>query len=274
MEPPSYVLGHSTWELERLARQARLVDPFTRRFFERAGIGAGMRVLDVGSGAGDVALLLAGLVGRSGWVTGVDRSAVALDTARRRVRERSLGNVSFVEGDLARVTFDTPFDAIAGRYVLMFQPDATSLLRALSRHARSGTIVVFHEPDWDGARTRPACPLYDQCIRWIVQAIQGTGADEHMGAKLHAAFVDAGLPAPRMGLETQIGGAGGEDAEDTARLITDIVRTIAPEMERLGVASAGDIGIDTLHERVMGEMIERRAVVVGRSEIGAWCRLP
>jgi SAM-dependent methyltransferase len=250
-----------------------MVDPFTRRFFERAGIGAGMRVLDVGSGAGDVALLLTDLVGPSGSVTGVDRSAVALDTARRRAGERSLGNVSFVNGDLTRVTFDTPFDAIAGRYVLMFQPDAASLLRALSRHARPGTIVVFHEPDWDGARSRPACPLYDRCIRWIVEAIRGTGADEHMGAKLHAAFIDAGLPVPQMGLETQIGGAGGEGAEDAARLITDIVRTIAPELERLGVANAGDIGIDTLHERVMGEMIDRRAVVVGRSEIGAWCRL-
>ena len=67
-----YILGHSAQELARLNAQARLVEPITRRFFQEAGIGAGMRVLDVGSGAGDVALLAAELVGSSGTVVGVD----------------------------------------------------------------------------------------------------------------------------------------------------------------------------------------------------------
>ena len=46
-------------ELERLHLQAKLVDPITRQFLNEAGIVPGMRVLDVGSGAGDVAFLLA-----------------------------------------------------------------------------------------------------------------------------------------------------------------------------------------------------------------------
>src|SRR5438477_11537486 len=91
----SYVLGHSQRELERLGTQARRVDPMTRRFFEAAGIAPGMRVLDVGSGAGHTALLLADLVGAGGEVVGVDRSATALATARARVAKRSLGNVTF-----------------------------------------------------------------------------------------------------------------------------------------------------------------------------------
>jgi 2-polyprenyl-3-methyl-5-hydroxy-6-metoxy-1,4-benzoquinol methylase len=51
-----YVLGHSEVELKRLATQARLIDPITRRFLVSAGIREGMRVLDVGSGVGDVAI--------------------------------------------------------------------------------------------------------------------------------------------------------------------------------------------------------------------------
>lgn len=62
----AYVLGHSEAELKRLATQARLIDPITRRFLVSAGIREGMRVLDVGSGVGDVAILLAGLVGQRG----------------------------------------------------------------------------------------------------------------------------------------------------------------------------------------------------------------
>jgi hypothetical protein len=59
---PAYSLGHSDRELERLRVQARLIDPITRRFFVDAGIAPGMRVLDVGSGVGNVAFLAAELV--------------------------------------------------------------------------------------------------------------------------------------------------------------------------------------------------------------------
>jgi ubiquinone/menaquinone biosynthesis C-methylase UbiE len=77
----NYVLGHSGRELERLRRQAQLVNPITRQYLVEAGIEAGMHVLDVGSGAGDVAFLAAELVGPSGQVVGVDRSPDALALA-------------------------------------------------------------------------------------------------------------------------------------------------------------------------------------------------
>src|SRR6266513_4858996 len=86
----AYALGHSDRELDRLAVQARLVDPITRGFFRDAGIVAGMRVLDVGSGAGDVAFLAADLVGAKGEVVGTDRSGAALAKARQRADARSL----------------------------------------------------------------------------------------------------------------------------------------------------------------------------------------
>ena len=73
----AYALGHSDRELQRLNVQGRLIGPITRRFFTDAGIGEGMRVLDVGSGAGDVAFLAADLIGATGEVIGTDRSAAA-----------------------------------------------------------------------------------------------------------------------------------------------------------------------------------------------------
>jgi cyclopropane fatty-acyl-phospholipid synthase-like methyltransferase len=59
----SYMLGHSDQELARLSEQARIIGPITRRFFLEAGLTPGMRVLDIGSGAGDVSFLVADLVG-------------------------------------------------------------------------------------------------------------------------------------------------------------------------------------------------------------------
>jgi len=134
----TYALGHSDRELERLAVQARLIDPITRRFFRDAGIVPGMRVLDVGSGVGDVAFLAAELVGETGEVVGVDRAPAALVAATRRADALSLRNVSFCEGDPAEMTFKQPFDAVVGRYVLMFQHDPTTMLRKLVAHVRPG----------------------------------------------------------------------------------------------------------------------------------------
>jgi ubiquinone/menaquinone biosynthesis C-methylase UbiE len=85
-----YVLGHSAQELERLSTQARLYEPFTMQFFRDAGIKAGMRVLDVGCGSGDVSFLAARMVGPMGEVVGVDRAPAAVATATRRTLELHL----------------------------------------------------------------------------------------------------------------------------------------------------------------------------------------
>src|SRR5437660_10359430 len=63
-----YALGSTDAEHERLIWQAARVAPITERLFREAGIGSGQRVLDIGSGVGDVAILAARLVGPSGEV--------------------------------------------------------------------------------------------------------------------------------------------------------------------------------------------------------------
>jgi ubiquinone/menaquinone biosynthesis C-methylase UbiE len=59
-------------------RQAWLLEPLTERLFQEAGIGHGMRVLDLGCGMGDVAMLAGRLVGPSGRVVAVDRDALVV----------------------------------------------------------------------------------------------------------------------------------------------------------------------------------------------------
>src|SRR6516164_9494045 len=94
-----YALGHSEQELERLSRQAELFEPFTRQLFEQARITKGMRVLDVGCGSGDVALLASELVGPSGKVIGADQAISAVQRATERARARQIANVQFFKGD-------------------------------------------------------------------------------------------------------------------------------------------------------------------------------
>lgn len=264
-----YVLGHSAGEIERLNRQAALIGPFTRRFFQEAGVSAGLRVLDVGSGAGDVAFLAREIVGDNGEVVGVDRSEQGIETARARAAARGWRNVTFHVGDPSEMTFDQPFDVVLGRYVLMFQPDPAAMLRRLANHVRRGGIIVFHEADCSDARSIPVVSTYDRCWKWVIAALQG--ADTSLGAKFPSIFIRAGLPSPTMRLEALAGGAG--ESSNCIDLVVGLVATLLPQIERLGVATASEVDLGTLHDRLVNETVAASSLLVARSEIGAWCRV-
>jgi 2-polyprenyl-3-methyl-5-hydroxy-6-metoxy-1,4-benzoquinol methylase len=121
-----YALGYSEQEAERLKIQAQFLRGLTETFFRAAGVGEGMRVLDVGCGVGDVAMLAADLAGPSGTVLGVDRDAGSIDKARLRAAERGYAQrVSFERVDPTEFQTTEKFDAVVGRYVLLYQSDPT-----------------------------------------------------------------------------------------------------------------------------------------------------
>src|SRR5690348_13961206 len=100
---PTYVLGRSEEETSRLEQQAELFKSSTRLVFKEAGITTGMKVLDLGSGSGDVAFLVAELVGSTGHVVGVDLNPAIVATARMRAQAAGITNVSFIVGDIREV---------------------------------------------------------------------------------------------------------------------------------------------------------------------------
>lgn len=268
----SYGPGHADYEVERLQAQARLIEPMTRRWLVEAGIRTGLRVLDVGSGVGDVALLAAELVGPTGEVVGTDRVDTPLALAAERAAARRLTNLRFLVCDPAETTFDEPFDAVVGRYVLMYQPDPAAMVRRLVTHLRPGGVVMFHEPYRGGVRSFPPVPTYDRGWQLVDDTFKATGADSITGIKLHAIFVAAGLPAPAMRWESVI--AGGGECSDHIHFEVDPVRTMLPHMERLGLATAAELDVDTFADRVRDELIATGGVIVGRSEVAAWSRAP
>ena len=269
MRSGGYVLGHAERELHRLGSQARLVDPITRRFFATSGIAAGMRVLDVGSGAGHTAALLADLVGPRGEVVGIDAARAAVDTASRRAAEAGLANVSFRQGDPAEIAFDAPFDAIAGRYVLMFVPDPAPWLARVARHLRPGGVVAFHEPDWSGALCVPSVAEFDRVCARIRSALAGGGADDTLGLRLAGLFAAAGLPPPVLGIDAVIG--AGPTAPDAVRLVTDLATTLRPDMQRLGILPAGAPDFEELAGTILAAL-GPTGTIVARAECGAWTR--
>jgi SAM-dependent methyltransferase len=269
--PNDYALGHNHEELQRLIGQSRFLGELTEEVLRAAGLRPGMRVLDVGCGAGDVSFLAATLVGREGSVVGVDRSAEATALAKRRAMDVGLANVSFVTQDLLELATEARFDAIVGRLVLMYFPEPEVLLRRLIQLLVPGGIVAFHEFDVTSATSVPHVPLFARSIVRVSETLRCTRAEPRMGLRLPQTFRQAQLPTPRMIAHARIGTAA--DAAIFHQL-AGITRTLLPVMEQNGIATAAEVAIDTLAERLQRAVQTADATVVAPLFVGAWTWVP
>lgn len=266
--PDDYALGRSETETERLILQSQLFGHLTRHFFVSAGITTGMRVLDVGAGAGDVALTSADLVGPQGLVIGVDTNGDILETARRRIETAGWSNVEFLHGDIGRLELGDDFDAVVGRWVLMYVPDPAELLRTLAGRVRRGGIVAFQESDLANLpRPYPPVPLHEQVAEWTTPPPGAPGPDVEMGLKLFQTFLAAGLPAPQLRVDAAIG--GGPDWPGY-RYLAGTVRSLLPFLERVGAVTAAEVDIDTLEARLRDEVVAVNGIQILPSLLGAW----
>jgi 2-polyprenyl-3-methyl-5-hydroxy-6-metoxy-1,4-benzoquinol methylase len=268
-ESQDYPLGYSAQEARRLADQGALVEELTEDVFRRAGLRPGMQVLDIGSGVGDVSLLAARMVGSDGGVLGIDKALSSVEVARRRVAALGVRNVHFEESDLALFATDQKFDAIVGRFVLLYLPDPARVLRNLSRHLRRGAIVAFQELDMSQVSQVPASELFMQARRWILEAFAIGGAELDMGTKLYTTFLRAGLPAPNMIAATQV--ACGPTSPGYEYMVR-VLRSLLPLIERTGAANVAEIGIETLAARLRDDAVANDRVIFLPRVVGAWAR--
>lgn len=119
----------------------------TTWLFVQAGIATGMRVLDVGSSAGEIAMLLAELVGPTGSIVSVELHPALLKTAQERTSRAGLTNVSWHAGDFCDLALEQEFDAVVGRNSLIYLSDSTAVLRQCVEHLRPDGVVAFQEVD-------------------------------------------------------------------------------------------------------------------------------
>jgi ubiquinone/menaquinone biosynthesis C-methylase UbiE len=269
-----YALGHSSNELDRLTIQAKLLEPFTRRVFQQAGIAAGMSVLDVGSGSGDVAFLVRELVGPEGKVLGTDRAPEALERARERAAALGYSNVTFVQGDPVEMPAKQAFDAAVGRFVLMYYPSPADALRGVARHVRAGGVLAFQEADNGGARSFPPVPLFERFFELNLRAHELSGADPRMGLNLYPAFVAAGLPAPQMEANAGIMGSQDPFLEHLFAFFAQTLRSMAPAIIKHGLATEEELGVDTFAQRITEAFRAAGGVLLSPPFVGAWTRTP
>jgi ubiquinone/menaquinone biosynthesis C-methylase UbiE len=273
MEDADYAFDRGRAEYERLIEQAEIFRPLTERMLRSAGVGAGMHVLDIGCGAGDVSFLVSALVGPEGSVTGVDLDGDAVGLAEQRRAAHGLTNVSFRQADARSLDPGRLFNAAVGRFVLMFMPDPTQALRLVAGRVRPGGILAFCETAASVTVT-PAGqqPVLAALLALFTSAFERSGARPGIGAELYSRMRDAGLqPDPRPLAELVL-----YPARDTIayRRWALFARSMLPKIVEYGLATEDElrhrVGHDLRDELLTGTGL----VPLSWLMIGQWARVP
>ncbi len=267
MPAADYTMGHSALELDRLMAQAAVMRPVTERLLLKAGLRAGMRVLDIGCGAGDVALLAAERVGPTGRVTGIDTAAKAVALARHRAEQDGFGNTAFHLADDPERWALAPFDFAIGRYVLLHQSDPADFIRAVAARVRRGGIIAFHEVDLRARyATLPPAPYFDAATEGFIAPLRTAVPTPDAGARLVSLFVAAGLPVPKLFCERIAGGA--DDMLLLHSLATNIVAGLA-----LNGAQEPARAVDSVAAALRTAVAESHSQILCLDQCCAWVKL-
>ena len=173
----------ATWDGEKGRFWAEHADGFSRQLagflppiLAGAQLQPGERVLDVGSGGGDLSIAAGRAVGPDGSVVGVDLSADEIAVALQRVADAGLDNVTFEVGDAGAVELAPPFDVLVSRFGVMFFPDPVATFSHLRSLLVDGGRLSFAA--WTRFDDNPWLSVPSAAIATVVEPAPTPGADQ------------------------------------------------------------------------------------------------
>lgn len=237
---------------------------FTDRLLAQAVVPQGVKALDIGCGSGVVTFRLSRIAGNQGEVTGLDLNAKALDVARQKAFEMGLTNTRFVHGDLVEFAHEgAQFDVITCRRVLMYQSDQAAAAKAFYRLLKPHGMLIIQEHDATMQHSTSTRPLADQARAWIWRTATVEGANPGTGFQLYQILRQAGFCNIQMSAEAVV------ETPTQISPIAEIVRLMLPRIEAAGIATAAEIDIDTLEDRLNAELNSAESTSIGEMMFGA-----
>jgi ubiquinone/menaquinone biosynthesis C-methylase UbiE len=193
-----YVIRGGQPGYDRLLLLARDRGPDTSALLERAGVGPGMRCVDLGCGGGEVTLELARLVAPAGEVVGVDLDETTLGLAREAAARRHVANAEFRGADVNEWDEPDAYDAVYARFLLHHLSEPVALLARMWRAVRPGGVLIVEDADFDGWCAHPPNDGFDFFVRAYRETLATRGGDHTAGRKLASYFHACGIPRPEV----------------------------------------------------------------------------
>ena len=216
-----YVIRGGVEGYERLKVIAAAHWPATSAMFDRIGIRAGMRCVDVGCGGGEVTFQLARLVGPGGHVTGLDMDEVKLALAREVAADRGVENVEFRAADVGEWREPGAYDLVFSRLLLEHLPRPVEVLRRMWDAVLPGGAIAIEDGDFEAIFCYPPNGGYAFYAAEYPETLRRHGGDPTVGRKLLASFLEAGIPAPELTLTQRVDQDG--DAKTLPLLTLDAI---------------------------------------------------
>ena len=206
-----YIHGTSPAEQERLSLLNELLNAASLRAMR---LRPGDRVLDLGSGLGQLTRAMARQVQPDGLVIGVEREQEQLAEARHRARASSSATaVEFRRGEAEDLPLEEAewgsFDVGHARFVLEHLANPQTAVRAMTRAVRPGGRVVLEDDNHELLRLWPPCPEVDALWQAYIETWASLGNDPYVGRKLTTLLRQAGAD-PRRSDMLFFGGSAGE----------------------------------------------------------------
>ncbi len=229
----------------------------SERVFPRLEVREGDKVVDVGCGFGDTAILLAKRVGPSGSVLGIDCCEAFLEFARADAAAAGVTNVTFVEGDVQGYPFDSTYDFCFSRFGTQFFENPVAGLRSMRTSLKPGgimTMIVWRTIDdnpWLGmpreiilrhlpppgedARTCGPGPFSMADEQMVTKQLEIAGYDEIEFERIDAPLMVGNTVEDAIGFQLALGPAGevyreaGAEAESKH---DEIVAALANELAK------------------------------------------
>ena len=186
----TYIHGHS----ESVLRSHRWRTAENSAAYLLPYLAEGQRVLDVGCGPGTLTVDLAGRVGPTGAVVGVDLSASVVQEATAHATSIGAGNVTFHVGDFRQLDLaEGSFDVVHAHQVLQHLRDPVGALAAMRRLTRPGGIVAARDSDYPAFLWTPDDPRLDRWREIYLAVSDRNGTRGDAGRWLLRWARDAGL---------------------------------------------------------------------------------
>jgi SAM-dependent methyltransferase len=181
-----YVLGTDEAEIERLGLQHRVWRPRMLDAFRCAGVRPGLIVLDVGAGPGFAALDLAEIVGPTGRVIALERSARFLAALEARAVRQGVANIEAVRQDVAEGGFgEAVADAAWCRWLLSFVADPRRTIGHIAAALRPGGTAIIHEyADYSSWRTMPPSDEVERFRTLAMRSWRDAGGEPDIALQL------------------------------------------------------------------------------------------